>query len=610
MAGNDATLLEVKDLSIELKRGQEQRTVLDGVSFSLEERAVLGVIGESGSGKTILAKALAGWIAPPLFRKGGSVLYRGRDLFGMGEAETRALRGRHIGYIGADPGSSFDPTIPVGVQIAEKLRAVRPDIPAVHAAKRTIELLDRVRIPSAARRYKEYPSQYSGGMLQRAMIVDALVAEPTLLICDNITQPLDVTVAAQIVRLLRDLREDIKAGILFIATSIPVVSEIADDLLVLSKGQIVERTTPKRMVSAPGHAYSRELLQRMPHIWTEQPPLRSTASAEAARVAAGNKVPPILSVEDVTKHYAVPDRDKFFGKQIVQAVRGVTFDVFPGDNFGLVGESGCGKSTLSRLLSWVEPPDSGRILFDGKDIGQMNARERLAMRKGFQLLLQDPYNCIPPNLPVARTIGFSLQVHGAGRKEIQEKVDAVMTEVGLPRELGERLPIGLSAGQRQRINIARALVLEPRLMILDETLSALDPMEQARLLDLFEKLQASHGLTYLFISHDLAMVRKVCTRIAVMYLGKVVELADNQTVFFKPAHPYTKAMLSAVPVLEEKPYRAEECLLEGEPPSPIDIPEGCSFRPRCPLAFHRCAVQEPGLLARGHHEFAACHLAA
>ncbi|WP_035484694.1 dipeptide ABC transporter ATP-binding protein [Geminicoccus roseus] len=605
-----ATLLEVDGLSIELRREHERRTVLDGVSFHLAERSVLGVLGESGSGKTILAKALSGWIAPPLHRVKGAVRYRGRDLFGMSESETRALRGRHIGYIGADPGSSFDPTLPVGVQIAEKLRAVRPEIGQKDAQRRTIDLLDRVRIPSAARRYREYPSQYSGGMLQRAMIVDALVAEPTLLVCDNVTQPLDVTVAAQIVRLLRDLREDIKAGILFIATSVPVVSEIADDLLVLSRGRIVERTTPKRLVAAPEDPYSRELLARMPRIWTNEPPLRSTADAQAAREQAGDRTHPILSVQDVTKHYTVPDRERFFGKQTVQAVRGVTFDVFPGDNFGLVGESGCGKSTLSRLLSWVEPPDQGRIMFDGQDIAAMSARERLTMRKGFQLLLQDPYNCIPPNLPVGRTIGFSLQVHGAGRKEIRDKVEAVMAEVGLPRDLLERLPIGLSAGQRQRINIARALILEPRLMILDETLSALDPMEQARLLDLFEKLQASHGLTYLFISHDLAMVRKVCTRIAVMYLGKVVELADNQTVFFNPAHPYTKAMLSAVPVLEDKPYRAEDCLLEGEPPSPIDIPAGCSFRPRCPLAIGRCARDEPGLRVVGQHEFAACHLAA
>ena len=602
LKNDKATLLSVQGLTIELRREHETRTVLDHVSFELAERSVLGLLGESGAGKTILAKALTGWVAPPLYKGAGQVLYRGRDLYTMPAAERRALRGRHIGYIGADPGSSFDPTLPVGVQIAEKLRAVRPEIGAADAKARTIALLDRVRIPSAARRYAEFPSQYSGGMLQRAMIVDALVAEPTLLVCDNITQPLDVTVAAQIIRLLGELRRDIKAGILFIATSIPVVSEVADEVLILSKGRLVERTTTAGLIEDTRHAYVRELQERTPRIWQGVPPPRHPEPAANAR--------PVLSVQDVTKTYAVPDRDRFFGKQYVHAVRGVSFDVFAGDNFGIVGESGCGKSTLSRLLSWIEPPDHGHILFEGKSIADMNARERLAMRKGFQLLLQDPYNCIPPNLPVGRTIAFPLHIHGRmGGKEMRERVEAVMHEVGLPRELAERLPVGLSAGQRQRINIARALVLEPRLMILDETLSSLDPMEQGRLLDLFERLQASHGLTYLFISHDLAMVRKVCTRIAVMYLGKVVELADTATTFFDPGHPYTRALLSAVPVLEEKPYRAEDCLLEGEPPSPIDIPSGCSFRPRCPLAFGRCVTEEPSLLVREPGQFAACHLA-
>ena len=238
----------------------------------------------------------------------------------------------------------------------------------------------------------------------------------------------------------------------------------------------------------------------------------------------------------------------------------------------------------------------------------MGRAQLLTMRRGFQLLLQDPYNCIPPNLTVARTIALPLKVHGIPRREIAGKVKAVMAEVGLPADLADRLPVGLSAGQRQRINIARALVLEPRLLILDETLSALDPMEQGRLLELFAKLQSAHRLTYLFISHDLAMVRKVCSRIAVMYLGKIVELADTGTVFFDPGHPYTRALLSAVPVLEEQPYKAEECLLEGEPPSPIDLPTGCSFRARCPLAFDRCRIEEPPLYPRGPGRVAACHL--
>jgi peptide/nickel transport system ATP-binding protein len=592
-------LLEVKGLSVELQRGTERRPVLQDVGFTVSDRQVLGVIGESGSGKTTLAKALVGWVQPPLVRSSGQVLFRGRDLFAMPDAERLALRGRHIGYIGADPGSSFDPTIPVGVQIMEKLRAVRPEIGGSDARKRVIDLLDRVHIPSAARRFDEFPGQYSGGMLQRAMIVDALVAEPGFLICDNVTQPLDVTVAAQIIRLLKQLREDIDAGILFVATSVPIVREVADDVLVLSQGRIVERSTPDELVHAPKHAYSRDLLARTPKIWSDGPPLLPP-------VEPGRKA--ILSVQDVTKTYSVPDRTRFFGKQAVQAVRGVSFEVYEGDNFGLVGESGCGKSTLSRLLSWIEQPDRGAIRFDGQDIGQMGRSQLLTMRRGFQLLLQDPYNCIPPNLTVGKTITLPLKIHGVPRREIKDKVAAVMAEVGLPRDLADRLPVGLSAGQRQRINIARALVLEPRLLILDETLSALDPMEQGRLLDLFARLQAAHRLTYLFISHDLAMVRKVCSRIAVMYLGKVVELADTGTVFFDPGHPYTRALLSAVPVLEDQPYKAEECLLEGEPPSPIDLPTGCSFRARCPLAYARCRTEEPPLYPRGDGRVAACHL--
>jgi peptide/nickel transport system ATP-binding protein len=283
--------------------------------------------------------------------------------------------------------------------------------------------------------------------------------------------------------------------------------------------------------------------------------------------------------------------------------------VFRGDNFGLVGESGCGKSTLSRLLSWVEKPDQGSIMFEGRDISTMNARERLAMRNGFQLLLQDPYNCLPPHLSVGRSIGLGLEVHGVGRKQIASRVRDVMREVGLSVNDLHSLPVGMSAGQRQRVNIARALVLEPRLMILDETLSALDPVEQSRLLALFEQLQVKHGLTYLFISHDLAMVRRVCTRIAVMYLGKMVEVADTSGTFYDPGHPYTRALLSAVPTLDANPYKPEECLLDGEPPNPIDLPPGCSFAGRCPLAIDICRAKEPVLGIRKPGRFAACHLA-
>jgi peptide/nickel transport system ATP-binding protein len=488
----------------------------------------------------------------------------------------------------------------VGNQIAEKLRAVRPGTGVSEARKRVVELLDAVRIPSAASRYSEFPSQYSGGMLQRAVIVDALIAEPELLICDNVIQSLDVTVAAQIVRLLRELRGRISAGIVFISTSVPSVAEVSDETMVLAGGRIVEQGDPMAVARKPQHAVTRELVARTPRIWT---------GVETASEPEHGREQPILQVQDVTKTYHMKDRRTFFGQQDVQAVRGVSFDVFRGDNFGLVGESGCGKSTLSRLLSWVEEPDRGSILFEGRDIATMNRKERLAMRNGFQLLLQDPYNCLPPHLSVGRSIGLGLEVHGVSRKEIASRVRDVMREVGLSEDDLHSLPVGMSAGQRQRVNIARALVLEPRLMILDETLSALDPVEQSRLLTLFEQLQVKHGLTYLFISHDLAMVRRVCTRIAVMYLGKMVEVADTNGTFYHPGHPYTRALLSAVPTLDTNPHKPEECLLDGEPPNPIDLPPGCSFAGRCPLAIDLCRSQEPVLVIREPGRLAACHLA-
>lgn len=590
-------LLSLRDFSVEYVRGDDRRRVLDGINIEVARDRVLGILGESGSGKTTLAKAMVGWVSEPLRVAGGEVLYRGRDL--RDKRVQREVRSK-IGFIGADPGNAFDPTLPVGNQIAEKLRAVRPGIGNAEAQRRVVELLDAVRIPSAKSRYSEFPNQYSGGMLQRAVIVDALIAEPELLICDNMIQSLDVTVAAQIVRLLRELHGRISAGIVFISTSVPSVAEVADETLVLAGGRVVERGESDEIARSPKSAITRELVARTPRIWTGE---------EAAGEPDHNHERPILQVQDVSKTYLKKDRRTFFGYQHVQAVRGVSFDVFRGDNFGLVGESGCGKSTLSRLLSWVEEPDRGSILFEGRDISTMNGRERLAMRNGFQLLLQDPYNCLPPHLPVGRSIGLGLEVHGVGRKEIASRVRDVMREVGLSLDDLHSLPVGMSAGQRQRVNIARALVLEPRLVILDETLSALDPVEQSRLLNLFEQLQARHGLTYLFISHDLAMVRRVCTRIAVMYLGKMVEVADTRGTFYDPGHPYTRALLSAVPTLDANPYKPEECLLDGEPPNPIDLPPGCSFAGRCPLAVDICRTTEPVLGVRKPGRFAACHLA-
>ncbi|MCA0276927.1 MAG: ABC transporter ATP-binding protein [Proteobacteria bacterium] len=601
MQGNasmPAPVMEVRNLSVVARTAAGERPILSGIDLSVAPRSVLGIIGESGSGKTVLSRALVNWIKSPLAITSGTVNYGGRDLLTLPDEQMAGLRGREIAYIGANPTSALDPTVPVGHQILEKLRAVAPNLTREEARKRVIDTLDAVRIPSPKQRFDEYPFQFSGGMMQRAMIVDALVSNPKLLIADNITQPLDVTVAAQILRLLRDLQQDFDTAIVFVSSSLGIVTEIASNLVVLDRGHIVERQSVENLIKRPEHGYTRELIAKVPKIWatTEQPPAPSS-----------NDV--VLDVRDVEKTYRVRERKSLFGERLVRAVRGVSFTVRRGENFGIIGESGCGKSTLSRLLSSLEAPDKGQILFEKDDIASLRGARLLGLRRRFQLLLQDPYNAIAAHSSIGRTISEPLLIHRLGsRQEIEKKVKDVMAEVGLSPALYDQLPVGLSAGQRQRVNIARALVLEPELLILDETLSSLDQVEQAKLLDLFETLQVKRGITYVYISHDLAMVRRVCARIAVMYLGRIVELADNETMFGRSAHPYTRALLSAVPTVEEKPYRTETYLLEGEPPDPIDIPAGCSFRTRCPFAFDRCATDDPMQTVREDGNASACHL--
>ncbi|MCR6502920.1 ABC transporter ATP-binding protein [Shinella sp. CPCC 101442] len=591
-------LLKVENLSISLGSGEAARTLISNVAFEVRPKSVLGIIGESGSGKTLLSRALVNWVRPPLRVTSGRVIYQGRDLLELPEADMARLRGREIAYIGANPTTALDPTMPVGHQIEEKLRTIEPDLPRREARQRVIDLLDAVRIPSARSRFDEYPFQFSGGMMQRAMIVDALISKPKLLVADNITQPLDVTVAAQILRLLRDLQRDFGTSIVFVSSSFGTIVEVADEVVVLDKGTIVEAQDTGSIQKNPVHPYTKELLAKVPRLWHD-----------VGSVPETNAEPVVLSVRDVAKTYEVKDRASLFRKNRVQAVRGVSFDVRRGESLGLIGESGCGKSTLSRLLSSLESPDRGAIEVNGVDVATLRGDALLSMRRRFQLLLQDPYNSIPSHVSIGATIAEPLRIHRlATGQQLRERVCEVMREVGLPPDLYDALPVGLSAGQRQRVNIARAMVLEPSVLILDETLSALDQVEQAKLLDLFDSLQRKHGITYLYISHDLAMVRRACARIAVMYLGKIVEIGDNETIFDAPAHPYTRTLLSSVSTVEAKPFLPRDYLLEGEPPDPIHIPGGCSFRSRCPFVIDTCRTVEPTLSIKAGGTATACHL--
>lgn len=591
----ETSILSVRGLSVVADGPRGSVSILDGISFDLKPQQILSVIGESGSGKTVLARTLASWIAPPLRVASGQILFDGRDLL-ANRGHARSLAGREIAYIGGNPAGALDPTMTVGAQLVEKMRAVRPDIAAVDARAKAIRLLEAVRIPSADRRFHEYPFQYSGGMMQRAMIVDALMSDPALLIADNITQPLDVTVAAQILKLMRELKSDFSTAILFICSSLPVACDASDEVMVLHRGRVVERQTPDRLTADPRHDYTRKLIAELPTLWQAGP--------ERRRVSPVDR--PIMSVRGVSKAYQTRGKS---GRALLQAVRNVDFDVFAGDNFGIVGESGCGKSSLMRLLTGLERPDGGQVLFKGEDVGRATPKRLRELRRDFQLVLQDPYGSLPPQSSIGAILEEPLKIHRIGSAaERRDRVRSVMSEVGLHPGLYENLTTGLSAGQRQRLNVARAMILEPTLLIMDETLSALDQTEQGKLLDLFERLQAQHGFTYIFISHDLTMVRQVCSRIAVMYLGETVEVAPNDRLFFDPGHPYTRALLSAAPTLEPRRYRPEDCLMEGEPPSPIDLPPGCAFASRCPHVFGRCRVENPALLSRGEHALAACFL--
>tara|TARA_B100000780_G_scaffold53122_1_gene33027 strand:- start:148 stop:1968 length:1821 start_codon:yes stop_codon:yes gene_type:complete len=593
----DQPVLSVCNLDVTAHLPSGDAPVLSDVSFDLATGEVLGVIGESGAGMTVLSRAIVNWLPNPLAVTKGEILFHGKNMSTMSQEEARVLRGKEIAYIGSDPTTALDPTVPIGQHLVSKLMAVSPELSKAQARQRILDLFDAVRIPSPKARFNEFPFQFSGGMMQRVMIVDALSADPTLLIADNITQPLDVTIAKQIVRLLNGLRDDFDTSIIFVSASLPMACDISQRLLVLQKGRVLEQATPQTLIDTPQTNYSRRLIEKVPRIWEVD---HIPSASESQR--------PILSVRNAAKTYHTKDHDKVFGTQAVKAVRDVSFDILEGENFGIVGESGCGKSTLSRLLSWIEAPDRGDIFFDGKSISAMSAKEIKGLRCQFQLILQDPYTSLPAHMTITQIIGEPLIIHRlASGKALRERVAEVMQEVGLALDTGNKLPFQLSASQRQRVNIARAMVMKPRLLILDETLSSLDQLEQARLLELFDKLQAEHKFTYIFISHDLALVRRACARIGVMYLGRMVEIAENQELFFEPRHPYSRAMLSAMPTIEKNRYDAKTHLLDGEPPSPVDIPSGCSFRTRCPNAVEACKTLDPTLRTNGT-TLVECHL--
>ena len=516
-------LLSVRDLHVQFGSG----TAVDGVSFDVMPGAALGIAGESGSGKTATALAVTGLSAVAGARVSGQVLFEGRDLLAASADDLRRLRGRGIAMVFQDPLSSLHPLKRVGAQVAEAVRANR-DTGRAAAGARAVELLAHVELPDPERAARSWPHELSGGMRQRAMIAMALAGDPRLLIADEPTSALDVTVQAQILRLIERLRAEHDTALVLITHDLGVLAGSVDDVAVMHAGRIVEQGPTTAVLAAPEDPYTRRLVASVP---------RLDARRAESRREGGD---PLLEVRDVAKR---------FGD--VRAVDGVSFDVRAGETLGLVGESGSGKSTLARLMARLIKPTSGSVSFRGRDVAAFGRRDLRALRREVQVVFQDPYSALNPRKRVGAIVAEPFVVHGLlpGRRERRRAVEELLERVGLSPEHQERFPHEFSGGQRQRIGIARAIALDPALIIADEPVSALDTSIQAQILDLLSSLQRDMGLTLVFIAHDLAVVRQMADRVAVMRAGRIVELQPADELYELPREPYTRELLAAAPRL-------------------------------------------------------------
>ena len=568
----------VRDVSIELRKGQ-----------------MLGLVGETGCGKSVLVHSLVNQVRFPGRVVEGEVLLEGENLLALDERALRTLRGRKIAIIGSNPGASLDPLATIGDQLGRAITA-HEKVTAPEATTRAIEALASVGIPDPERRKDAHPHELSVGMAQRVLIAMALLHSPDVIIADEPTAGLDVTVQRQVLNLMRQLLADLGSATMIVTRDLGIVAQYCDDLAVMRSGSLIERTPVVGFFDRPRQEYSQDLLARVMTSAVGQDIASPAASAgpEAAE--------PLLSVQDLVKHF--PVRGARHLK--VHAVNGVGFEVAPGEALGLVGESGSGKTTVGRLVLRLIEPTSGIIDFAGERISEMSESDMRSLRSRIQMVFQEPHASLNPSTSVARNIDEPLRVGGMGRRERTERVREVLGMVHLTEADGEKFPHQLSAGQAQRAGIARAIGTEPDLVVLDEPTSQLDIAIRAEIIDLLNEISAQLGMAYLFISHDLTAVRSVCSRIAVMYLGKIVEVAPTAELFAGQRHPYSKALLSSV--LYPDPAAAlPDFRLEAEIPSPIHLPEGCHLHPRCPIATPECGVTYPPFVELSPQRHAACY---
>jgi len=663
----------VRDLHVQFETSRGTVHAVDGISYSVNRGETVAVVGESGCGKSVSALAIMRLLARTGRVTKGSILFEGRDLLKLSEEEMREMRGRDISMIFQEPMTSLNPVMSIGQQVMEPL-LIHMKMSDEEARARALELMQLVGITDGERRLDQYPHHLSGGMRQRVMIAIGLACNPKLIIADEPTTALDVTIQAQILELMKELSRRLGIALVVITHNLGIVARYADRVNVMYAARIIEQGSADNVFLEPAHPYAIGLMRSIPRLDLPRgakletieglpPDLRTppagcrfaprcpyridactqqdvrlaevrpghlTACIRAGEIVAGTLVPPqkvqaagttfvqtsaepLLIVDHLKKYFTVKAAGAGFLSSktaTVKAVNDVSLHVLPGETLGLVGESGCGKTTIGRAVLKLDEPTGGTIRFGGVDITHASHADMRDVRRKIQVIFQDPYSSLNPRMTVGQIIGEPLSVYRLVKnsKAEHERVAELLSQVGLFPYMAERYPHELSGGQRQRVGIARALALEPTFIVCDEPVSALDVSIQGQIINLLEDLQERLGLSYLFIAHDLAVVRHISDRVAVMYLGNVVELADRDTLYAAPAHPYTKALLDAAPVPDPLIERSRAPrALRGEIPSPLTPPSGCVFHTRCPIVGEECRREVPAFRPFKPGHLVACH---